>query len=133
MNYYLGKDPSHWRIGLPTWESVKYPDVYPGINVVYYGNQQQLEFDLVIRAGADPRTIRMKIAGGKKLSLDGSGALRIETGGSDDLQINLPRIYQEVDGEKRSVAGRFVIRRGDEVAFEVDVMTESNRLSSIQP
>jgi len=45
----------------------------------------------------------MKIAGGKKVSVDGSGALRIETGGSGDLQINLPRIYQEVDGEKRSV------------------------------
>ncbi len=120
VNYIHGNDPKRWRIGLPTWERVRYSDIYPGIDVVYYGNQQQLEFDLVLKPGADPQAIRMKIGGGSKLSLDDSGALRIETAGADDLKIELPNIYQEVDGKKKSVSGRYAIQGRDEVAFQVD-------------
>jgi hypothetical protein len=64
VNYILGNDPRNWQIGLPTWARVTYPDTYPGIDVIYYGSQQQLEFDLVVKLGADPGSIRMKIEGG---------------------------------------------------------------------
>jgi photosystem II stability/assembly factor-like uncharacterized protein len=120
VNYIHGNDRRNWQIGLSTWQRVRYPDVYPGIDVVYYGNQQQLEFDLVLKAGADPRSIRMKISGGSRLSLDGSGALRIETGGGADLRLELPHIYQQVDGRNKDVTGRYQILGHDEIAFSVD-------------
>ena len=74
VNYIHGNDPRKWRIGVPTYSRVTYPDTYPGIDVVYYGNQQQLEFDLVVKPGTNPRAIRMKVSGGK-ISLDGAGEL----------------------------------------------------------
>ena len=120
VNYIHGDDPKRWRIGLTTWERVRYPDVYPGIDVVYYGNQQQLEFDLVLKPGADPQAIRMKIGGGSKLSIDDSGALIINTAGADDLKIQLPKIYQEVNGKKKTISGRYAIQGRDEVAFHLD-------------
>ena len=53
VNYILGNDPRRWRFGLSTYERVTYPDLYPGIDVVYYGNQKQLEFDMVLKPGVD--------------------------------------------------------------------------------
>jgi hypothetical protein len=115
VNYIRGNDPRKWQIGLSTYARVAYPDTYPGIDVVYYGNQQQLEFDLVVKPGADPAAIRLKIGGAAKLSIDGSGALD-----AGDVTIALPRIYQEVNGVKNSVAGHYAIAGRDEVAFKVD-------------
>ena len=119
VNYIRGNDPRLWRIGLPTWRRVKYRDIYPGIDVVYYGNGQQLEFDLVLKPGADPDLIRMKVEGHSRLSLEASGALKVETGGADDLKIELPNIYQEFEGKKKSISGRYEIVGDDEVAFRV--------------
>jgi photosystem II stability/assembly factor-like uncharacterized protein len=119
VNYIHGNDPRKWQIGLPTYARVTYPDTYPGIDVVYYGNQQQLEFDLVVKPGARPQAIRLKVGGAGKLSIDASGALNPgEAAG--DLRIALPRIYQEVNGAKKSVAGHYAIVSRDEVAFKID-------------
>jgi hypothetical protein len=118
VNYIRGNDPRKWQIGLPTYERVTYPDTYPGIDVVYYGNRQQLEFDLVVKPGADPEAVRLKLAGAGKLSIDGDGALVL--GDASGLKIALPQIYQEVNGAKKRVPGRYAIVGGDEVAFRID-------------
>jgi uncharacterized protein (TIGR03437 family) len=118
VNYISGDSPKKWQIGLPTVDRVTYPEVYRGIDVVYYGNQQQLEFDLVLKPGADPRAIRMKVQGGGKLAIDGHGALTI--GGVDGLRIGLPGIYQDLNGVRKAIAGHFAIRGNDEVAFQVE-------------
>ena len=119
VNRILGKDPSKWEIGRSTYGKVVYSGIYPGIDVAYYGNQQQLEFDLVVKPGADPRAIRLKLRGAGKLSVDSSGALDLgEAAGG--LRVALPRIYQDVNGTKKSVAGHFAIVGRDEVAFRVD-------------
>jgi Bacterial Ig-like domain (group 3)/FG-GAP-like repeat/Beta-propeller repeat/Divergent InlB B-repeat domain len=123
VNYIRGNDPQTWRIGLPTWARVSYPDTYPGIDLVYYGNQQQIEFDLVVKPGGDPSSIRMKIGGGGPLAIDASGGLSI-----GELKIALPRIYQEINGAKKAVAGRFVLRGGNEVAFSVEPYDRSRSL-----
>ena len=119
-NYFRGNNPQKWQIGLATYERFTYSDVYPGIDVIYYGNQQQLEFDLVVKAGVDPRAIRMRIGGGGKLSLDGSGAVKITERDGASLAIALPKIYQEIDGTKKSIAGHYAIRGGDEVVFNLE-------------
>ena len=82
---------------------VTYRGLYPGVDIVYYGNQQELEFDLVVTPGADPRSIRLKVDGGEKLSLNGSGDLLI---GDNNLRIILPKMYQEINGAKKTIAGR---------------------------
>jgi len=104
-----------WQIGLPTYARVTYPNTYPGIDVVYYGNQQQLEFDLVVKPDADSEAIPLKVEGAGKLSIDSSGALNPgEAAGG--LRIALPRIYQEVNGARKSVAGHYGIVSRYEVA-----------------
>ena len=126
VNYITGNDPQKWQIGLATVDRVTYPEVYPGIDVVYYGNQQQLEFDLVVKPGADPRAIRMKVRGGGRLSIDSDGAL--EVGSVEGLRIALPKIYQDVNGGRKNIAGHFSIRGTDEVAFHVDAWDRTRPL-----
>lgn len=124
VNRYTGNDPRQWKTGLSTFGKVAYKDVYPGVDVVYYGNQRQLEFDFVVKPGSDPRAIRMKIGGSRKLRIDGSGSLVIDQGGQD-LKIALPLVYQESVRQesgtpRRRIAGRYELRGKDEVAFAVD-------------
>src|SRR5205814_1626160 len=63
VNYFIGSDPKKWRTNIPTYARVEYNNVYPGVDLVYHGNQQQLEYDFVVGPGADPRAIKMKFAG----------------------------------------------------------------------
>jgi Putative Ig domain/Beta-propeller repeat/Putative binding domain, N-terminal len=95
---------------------VAYRSVYPGVDLVYYGNQQHLEFDLAVKPGADPNRIRMKISGAGKLAIDATGGLDIGSG----LRIELPAIYQENAGIKAPVSGHFKLGSTDEVGFEVE-------------
>jgi hypothetical protein len=85
-NYFLGNDPKRWRTNVPTYAKVKYQDVYPGIDMVYYGRQQQLEYDLVVAPGADPRSIRMSFEGADKLEINPQGDLILHTAAGEVVQ-----------------------------------------------
>src|SRR4029077_5841117 len=74
-NYFIGNDPKKWRTNVPLYAKVRYRDVYPGVDLMYYGNQRQLEHDFIVAPGADPRSITLNLAGAEKLSLDPQGAL----------------------------------------------------------
>jgi len=82
INVIRGNDPRKWQLGLSTYERVSWAGVYPGIDVVYYGNQQQLEYDFVVSPGADPRTIRMRFTGAERLELNAQGELEVYAGGA---------------------------------------------------
>ena len=73
--YYEGNDPNQWRKHVPTYGKVKYQDLYPGIDLVYYGNQDQLEYDFVVAPGKNPSQIRLDVAGARKLRFDEGGNL----------------------------------------------------------
>ena len=126
VNRYTGNDPKQWKTGLPTFGKVAYKGIYPGIDVVYYGNQKQLEFDFVVRPGTDPSAIRMKIGGAQKLAIDGSGALVIDD--SRDLKIALPTVYQYSGGVRKKIAGRYELRGGNEVAFALEAWDPTKQL-----
>ncbi len=134
INYIRGNYPRKWQTGLASYGRVTYPNAYPGIDVVYYGNQQQLEFDFVVKPGANPSAIRLKVEGTDKLSIDGSGALVLgdAAGALGDavggLRVALPQIYQEVNGAKRSVPGHYAIVGRNEVAFRVDLWDHTRPL-----
>ncbi len=105
-NYFLGNDSSRWRTGVPTYSRVKYENVYPGISLVYYGNQRQLEYDFVVAPGADPRQIRLTVAGARKLKVDAEGNLLLQSAGSD-VRLLAPKVYQQISGQKREIAGQW--------------------------
>src|SRR5204862_7354880 len=78
-NYFIGNDPERWQRDVPNYARVKYAGVYPGIDLVYYGNQRQLEYDIVVAPGADPRQIALAFEGVQELSLDHEGNLVLHT------------------------------------------------------
>src|SRR5260370_1613807 len=77
-NYFIGNDPKAWRVGIPTYARVKYTKIYPGIDVVYYGNQRELEYDINVAPGADPGKIRLRVAG--RVELNGGDVVLGESG-----------------------------------------------------
>ena len=69
VNSFIGNDPSKWRTDVPTFSKVKYEGIYSGVDLTYYGNQQQLEYDFVVAPGADPQAIvRIVRSDGRKPS-----------------------------------------------------------------
>jgi hypothetical protein len=117
-NYFIGNDAKKWRSNVPTYGKVKYEGIYSGIDLVYYGNQRQLEYDFVVAPGADPRRIQFDVRGAKRISRDKNGDLVIRmTGG--EVHWRKPVVYQERDGRRREIGGNYVIRRGRRVGFEL--------------
>jgi beta-propeller repeat-containing protein len=117
-NYFIGSDPKKWRTNVPTYAKVKYEAVYPGVDLIYYGNQQQLEYDFVVAAGADPKAIRLSFQGARKLSLDEQGNLVLEAR-HGQVRLERPQVYQEAKGERRAIDGHYVLQAGNSVSFTV--------------
>ena len=117
-NYFIGNDPERWQRDVPHYARVKYAGVYPGIDLVYYGNQRQLEYDLVVAPGADPARIALAFDGVRTLSLDPHGNLVLETSQGDLVQ-HKPVIYQDIGGTRQQVDGRYVLRATHRVGFQV--------------
>src|SRR5438445_1502179 len=111
-NYLIGRDPAKWRTGIPNFEKVAYRDVYPGIDLVYYGRQRQLESDLVVRPGADPARIRLAFDGAESVQSAANGDLIVHLRGGD-LRLEKPTVYQNAGGARHEIASRYVVdRRG---------------------
>jgi len=125
-NYLIGADQAQWRTNIPNYARVRYDEVWPGIDVVFYGAQRRLEYDFVVAPGASPRTIRLSFEGVKKISVDASGdlILRLAEG---ELRQRKPVVYQEVNGEKRMARGRYVVQ-GNQVGFEIGDYDRSREL-----
>ncbi len=108
VNYFRGKDPKQWRTNIPTYAKTKYEKVYPGIDLIYYGNQRQLEYDFIVAPGADPKAVRLSFQGTDKVAIDAQGDLVLHTA-DGDVRLHKPVAYQTIDGQRRSVDARFVL------------------------
>ncbi|MGB0065704.1 MAG: hypothetical protein WBP85_14775, partial [Terracidiphilus sp.] len=116
-NYFIGNNPANWRTSIPTFARVRYAQVYPGIDLEYYGAEQRLEFDFKLAPGADPAAIRFRLDGAQKLTLDPQGNLIATTHG-DPITFHAPEIYQpDAKGNDRPVRGSFKISAGRTVSF----------------
>jgi hypothetical protein len=117
-NYFIGNDSTKWHVNVPTFARVNYREVYPGVDVVYYGNQQELENDFVVAPGVDPGVIRLAFNGASRISIEHDGSLCLRVGLSE-VRLLKPAIYQVVDGARREVVGNYVMKNRKQVGFEV--------------
>jgi hypothetical protein len=118
INYFTGNNPAQWRSGLPIFAKVRVEEIYPGINLVYYGNQQQIEYDLTVAAGANPDLIAMRFDGTDKIATDSQDELVLKLGDREILQPK-PLIYQVVGGTRKEIAGAYKILDAHTVVFAV--------------
>ena len=115
-NYFIGADPAKWRTHVPNYARVKYRNVYPGVDVVYYGNQRQIEHDFVVAPGVDPRQIRFQVSGADSVELDSHGELVIHAAGGEMRQ-RKPVVYQGEGQARKEVAGGYTLTAGNRVGF----------------
>src|SRR5438552_773176 len=126
-NYFIGNDPAKWRTNVPTYAKVRYADLYPRIDLLYYGNQRQLEYDLVVRPGADPTRIVLDIQGADRLQVDAQGDLVLQTT-VGPIRQRKPVIYQEVDGVRKDIPGGYVLKGEHQVGFKLAAYDASQAL-----
>jgi hypothetical protein len=122
VDYYVGSR-AKWRAGVPQFARVAYRSVLPGIDVVYYGKRDQLEYDLILQPGADPRAIRWKLRGAEHVGLTPDGDLLVESGGATFLQ-KRPFLYQQ----NGPVPGRYILLPHGIAGVQVDAYDRSQPL-----
>jgi hypothetical protein len=118
INYILGADPASWRTEVPAFDRVRVVGVYPGVDLVYYGNERKLEYDLTVAPGADPGGILLRITGADRLEVDARGDLVLNAG-TAQLRQHKPILHQVIGGARKEVTGGYRLKDPQTVAFEV--------------
>jgi len=118
VNFFVGNREEDWKLNVPSFEKVKYHEVYGGISLVYYGNHQKLEYDFVVGPGADPNQISLAFPQTRKLEIAANGDLLIHLD-AGVVRWHKPIAYQSAHGDRRDVSAGFVLKGPDEVAFEL--------------
>jgi hypothetical protein len=127
-NYFIGNNPEYWRTNIPNYRKVSEHDIYPGIDLVYYGTQRQLEYDFVIAPGSSPSKIQIAFSGARNLHTDANGDLLLSAAGKDDVRLHKPVAYQQIGNEKQLVAANYVLNGKDRVAFSIGNYDQSHPL-----
>jgi len=122
-NYFIGRDAANWRAGVPHFGRVQYEQIYPGIDLAFYTNQDRLEYDLLVAPGADPARIALQISGAERITPSPNGDLILQTAAGDVVQ-QKPTAYQMVNGQRRLVRAQYRMDRGD-VRFDLDAYDPS--------
>ena len=140
-NYFIGNDSSRWRTNVSNYSKVRYQDAYPGVDLVYYGNQRQLEYDFVVAPGSDPRIITLDVSADSEVSgkrtiaplrIAENGDLLVPTDGGQ-VRFHKPVVYQPENSSsihaiggnpdavtaKNTIDGRWILKAGNQVGFEV--------------
>jgi hypothetical protein len=128
-NYLIGKDKSKWRHGVAHYSKVKISSVYPGIDLIYYGKQRQIEHDFVISPGASPNKIRFSLEGAKKLSIDPKGNLLITLPDGGNVQLSNPHIYQVIKNKEATIKGGYVLHGKNQVGFKLAAYNKAHTLT----
>ena len=117
-NYFIGNDAKKWVTDIPQYAKLKRTKVYPGVDMVFYGNQRQLEYDFIIAPGADPNRIELAYDGVDGIHTNANGDLVLATSAGDFIQ-KKPKVYQQFNGKQTEVAANYKIGTGKTVRFEV--------------
>jgi hypothetical protein len=117
-NYFIGNARSQWHANVPQYARISYQQAYPGVNLAFYGGQNQLEFDFIVAPGASPDSIQFGISGAIRISTDPSGNLLLASSAGDVL-LHKPVAYELKDGARQPVDAHFVLRDKNQVSFEL--------------
>jgi len=117
-DYFLGQDPAKWRTNVPSFSRVRYTDVYPGVDLVFYGNQRRLEYDFIVAPGADPRVINLSLEGARNLRLSSQGDLLVSVS-EGEVAFQKPVVYQESHGRRREIEAGYKLGSNHRVNFSV--------------
>ena len=126
-NYFIGNNPARWQRNIPQFARVRYSQVYPGIDLVYYGNQGRLEYDFQIAPGANPQHIALRFQGTRNLHLTKAGDLVLATS-DGPVQLEAPRVYQTIAGKRQNISGRYVLQGAAQATFALGAYDRSQTL-----
>src|SRR5208282_3869122 len=115
---FIGKDPSQWHVGIANFGRVAAKDVYPGIDLVYHGNQGQLEYDFEVSPQADPSRIRLALEGARGLRIDSQGDLMVKVPGGE-LRFRRPYAFQSLNNAIKTVPIRYSLSGKNQVTFSL--------------
>ena len=118
INYFTGDNPAQWRAGVPVFSKVRVAEIYPGVNLVYYGNQKRLEYDFNIAPDANPDSIAIRFDGADKISVNAQGELVLKVGGGEIRQ-PAPVVYQMAAGVRKEISGGYKFADANTIAFAV--------------
>ena len=119
VHYLIGSRRHGWRTNIPTYDRVKFDAVYPGVDLVYYGNQRELEYDFIVAPGADPKAIALAFEGQEALEVDSGGDLLLRVAGGGEVRFRKPVVYQVVNGQPTHVAASYRVDHDHRVGFQV--------------
>lgn len=128
ISYFVGNDPAKWVKGAPVYDRIVWRNAHPGIDVTFYGNGGQVEYDLSLAAGADPSKVRLRFDGASRLQPNRDGAIEIASGATIVRQ-RPPHIYQQdSSGEQRKIEGRFIKTSSNELQLQLENYERSTPL-----
>ncbi|MDZ4803148.1 MAG: hypothetical protein SGI92_33735, partial [Bryobacteraceae bacterium] len=127
LNTLKGNDPAKWSTGKRTWQRVRREGLYPGVDVVYYGNQQRLEYDVVVHPGGSPSSVEVEFEGASGIRLAADGSLRLTTS-AGELSWHAPVAWQEAGGRKKPVPVRYELASSRSVRFVTGAYDEDHDL-----
>jgi hypothetical protein len=117
-NYFSGSDPRKWKTNLPNYAKVKYSRVYPGVDLLFYGNQNLLEYDFIVSPGADPNVIALGFDGITEMRVDDAGDLILRTD-AGEIRQSKPVVYQEIGGVRQMIPASYLIKGKNQIAFQI--------------
>ena len=127
VNYYRTRDRKNWLTGIPIFKRVRYARVYPGVDVIFHGNDGALEYDLEIAPGSSPQKIALAVEGATKMSVAEDGGLEIYAG-KQKWHLLAPAAYQVRDGVKQPVPATYQITGAQKFKFAVGAYDRSTKL-----
>jgi len=117
-NYLIGNEPARWHRGVGHYGRVRYSGVWRGIDLLFYGKDQSLEYDFIVHPRGDPAAICLRYENARSLRLDGNGDLILETE-QGEVRQRRPQIYQVSKGVRHNLSGAYRIVNGQEVRLDV--------------
>lgn len=126
-NYYRGNDPKNRHTNVSQYARVSYKNVYPGINLAYYGEQSKPEFDLIVAPESNPAPIDLAFNGAQHVATDASGNLVVSSA-AGNVMLRKPVAYQQRSGIRQPVEARFVLKANNQVTFELGSYDRSREL-----
>ena len=131
-NYFLGNDPAGWRTDVPNYRAITLEQVYPGIDLTYYGNERRLEYDFQVAAGADYSRIQIDYQGATGLAIADDGSLRVTTAWGEIREL-APLVYQKAGADRRKISAKYQLNADQSVGFRLGPEYDSSLPVLIDP